>query len=147
MKQHKQTNEELPEVLRRVNRRSGLEAPEGYFDDFAERMAAKLPVMEWEKGEGERAPEPPRSLWQRVRPYVYLAAMFAGIWCMLQIFTLTGPAGPADLTISSRPELAHALTDRSFTDEYLYDTDFSQSQDDLMDSLWEAGFDPTATGI
>jgi uncharacterized linocin/CFP29 family protein len=27
------------------------------------------------------------TLWQRVRPLVYLAAMFAGVWCMMQVFS------------------------------------------------------------
>jgi hypothetical protein len=27
------------------------------------------------------------TMWQRVRPLVYMAAMFAGVWCMMQVFS------------------------------------------------------------
>lgn len=54
--------------------------PEGYFKSFKDRMMSSLPEY----------PEKPKhkdlTVWQRVKPYVYLAAMFAGIWCMMQIF-------------------------------------------------------------
>ena len=54
--------------------------PEGYFKSFKANLMEQLPEY----------PEKPRevklSVWQRIRPYVYLAAMFAGIWCMMQIF-------------------------------------------------------------
>ena len=36
------------------------------------------------------------NLWVRVRPYVYMAAMFAGVWCMMQIFNVAnGTADPS----------------------------------------------------
>lgn len=54
--------------------------PEGYFTSFKERMMNSLPEYP------EKPKEPSLTVWQRIRPYVYLAAMFAGIWCMMQIF-------------------------------------------------------------
>lgn len=54
--------------------------PEGYFKSFTSRMMAELPAYP-EKPEKKRL-----TAWQRMKPYVYLAAMFAGIWCMMQIF-------------------------------------------------------------
>ncbi len=26
------------------------------------------------------------SMWQRVKPFAYMAAMFAGVWCMMSVF-------------------------------------------------------------
>lgn len=64
----------------KVGSRVPYTVPEGYFKSFKDRMVSSLPEY----------PEKPRpkdiSLWHRVRPYIYLAAMFAGIWCMMQIF-------------------------------------------------------------
>ena len=54
--------------------------PEGYFKSFKTELLKKLPEYP------EKPQQPRLSVWQRVRPYVYLAAMFAGIWCMMQIF-------------------------------------------------------------
>ena len=68
------------ETLSKIGRDPGFRVPDGYFDDFAKRTAESLPRRVL-----PQAPKPTR--WQRVRPFVYLAAMFAGIWCMMQIFT------------------------------------------------------------
>ncbi len=58
----------------------GFRVPDGYFDDLNARIAASLPAY----------PEAPKatdmSVWQRIKPYVYMAAMFAGIWLMMQVF-------------------------------------------------------------
>ncbi|MBQ7691439.1 MAG: hypothetical protein IJT30_09685 [Muribaculaceae bacterium] len=72
-------NEES-EILNRFGRDAGFRVPEGYFDDFNERMAAMLPEVEIT--EVDTKP----TLWVRLRPYLYLAAMFAGVWCMMKVF-------------------------------------------------------------
>ena len=54
--------------------------PEGYFESFKSRVMNSLPEYP------EKPVEKRLSTWQRIKPYVYLAAMFAGIWCMMQIF-------------------------------------------------------------
>lgn len=54
--------------------------PEGYFKSFKENLMQNLPEYP------EKPVSKPLSRWQRLKPYVYLAAMFAGIWCMMQIF-------------------------------------------------------------
>ena len=56
-----------------------FKVPEGYFDNFTENMMSRLPdriVVETK----------PISLWMRVKPWVYMAAMFAGIALMLRVF-------------------------------------------------------------
>ena len=53
--------------------------PEGYFADFAKKMAASLPEKQIP---AKRKP----TRWLRIRPYVYMAAMFAGVWCMGYLF-------------------------------------------------------------
>lgn len=116
-------------ILDRVGRRTGMTVPDGYFDDFAARMAASLPEQEWERPEAA-APRR-RTVWEIVRPYVYLAAMFLGVWCMMNIFTHVSPAAPA--TIESNSVLAQAVGSDTFIDEYILDdTDSS----DLLDDVW-----------
>lgn len=78
--------------------------PEGYFKSFKERLAENLP-------EYPQKPAPQKlTLWQRMRPYVYLAAMFAGIWCMMQIFHRVSTAGtdngtPAMAVTTTQPDI------------------------------------------
>ena len=71
---------QLPKILNDIDHRDGMTVPEGYFADFASKMAQALP-------EKNLAPENrKRSTWMKIRPYAYMAAMFAGIWLMMQMF-------------------------------------------------------------
>lgn len=122
-------NNNTNSILDRVGRRTGMTVPDGYFDDFAARMAASLPHQEWESP-GAGVPRR-RTMWEIVRPYVYLAAMFLGVWCMMKIFTTVGPA--TSVTLESNPVLAQAVGSDTFIDEYILDdTDSSE----LLDDVW-----------
>lgn len=70
--------EEL-DILYKLGKDSGFKVPENYFADFNKKMMESLP-------EPVLTPQVKPSLWVRVRPYVYMAAMFAGIWCMMHVF-------------------------------------------------------------
>lgn len=67
------------DILSKVGREAGFKVPENYFDDFAAKMEKMLL-------EHEVIPEVKPSKWNRIRPYIYMTAMFAGIWCMMWIF-------------------------------------------------------------
>lgn len=105
------------DILKKINRNDGMTVPEGFFEDFAAKMEAMLP--ERPEAEQPRRIEH-RTTWQRVRPYVYMAAMFAGIWCMLKMFTMMGP-GNIDLSIDKNHILTDALSDDNFVYEYIID--------------------------
>lgn len=100
---------------------AGLEVPEGYFADFAARMAASLPDRpELEHPDDIEAENSPRTFWQHVRPYVYMAAMFAGVWLMMQMFGMI--SGKNSLQpMDTNPVLAEALTNETFVYDYIYD--------------------------
>ena len=72
----------------------GFRVPDGYFDDVFAKLSASLP-------EREVAKPAPMTRWQRIKPYVYLAAMFAGIWCMMKMFYMMTSMPEA----MSRPEV------------------------------------------
>ena len=58
--------------LEKIGNKNPFKTPAGYFEGLSERIMLQLP---------ERMAESPRkiSLWTRVQPWVYLAAMFCGI--------------------------------------------------------------------
>ena len=58
----------------------GFKVPEGYFEDLKRNVMMSLPLYP----EVQRKVE--LSRWQRIKPYIYLAAMFAGIWLMMKVF-------------------------------------------------------------
>lgn len=117
------------DILKKINRNDGMTFPEGFFEDFAAKMEAMLP--ERPEAEQPRRIEH-RTTWQRVRPYVYMAAMFAGIWCMLKMFTMMGP-GNIDLSIDKNHILTDALSDDNFVYEYIID-DLNDSE--LFDEMY-----------
>ncbi len=59
----------------------GFKVPENYFNDFNKRMAEMLPDVEITPIDIKP------TMWQRVKPLAYMAAMFAGVWCMMSVFS------------------------------------------------------------
>ncbi len=121
---------ESNDILGKIKGNDGISVPEGYFADFAARMTASLPERPEIESDGTVVAMP-RTFWQKIRPYTYMAAMFAGVWCMLKMFSLmSSPADP--LSIESYPELAYSLGDEQFMKEYVAD---ELNQWDLIDEL------------
>lgn len=91
-----------------VGKKLPYTVPEGYFESLRNRVMESLPDY----------PEKPKAktltTWQKIRPYVYLAAMFAGIWCMMQIFHRVSTSA-----ISHQDELAVAVYDPDSYDFYI----------------------------
>lgn len=123
------------DIFNKASHRSGMTVPEGYFADFRKRMTVSLPEQPWEKV----AIPQKRTRWQIIRPYVYLAAMFVGIWCMLQMFDLMRT--PASYEFSSNSSLMSAIDNDSFYFDYLTS---SADDSELYDELYEEGFDPAS---
>ncbi|MCM1292847.1 MAG: hypothetical protein NC230_04630 [Bacteroides sp.] len=114
----------------------GMTVPDGYFESFEQRMCRMLPKQEWEEPQTTKVM--PKTVWQKVRPYVYLAAMFLGIWCMMQMFDMMR-VDPMDNQITSNKTLMAAISN----DNFYYDIVATEvSDNDLYDDLYEQGFDP-----
>ncbi len=116
----KTTNNNLP-----FPKSNGMRVPEGYFEDFQRRMMDSLPELP-----AAEAPKP-RSKWQILRPYVYMAAMFTGIYLMLNIFSLTG-----GFNRNHHTQFAEVVNEQTlaYVNDYVSLTDI-----DLYDDLYEAG--------
>ena len=67
-------------ILRKVGTQNPFRVPENYFEDFTQELMNKLP----EKEPILCLSEP--TLWQRVKPWVYMTAMFCGIMLSVRIF-------------------------------------------------------------
>ncbi|MDE7469909.1 MAG: hypothetical protein K2M57_00500 [Paramuribaculum sp.] len=124
--------------LSETDRRTGMTVPDGYFDNFNLRMAEMLPEQSWE------APQVmDRTFWQRVRPFVYLAAMFAGIWLMMNMSTFFAPGLGDGMQLSAPESLAQLLSNipENIVDDY---TVSNLNTADLLDDLYSSGFDPVS---
>lgn len=98
----------------------GFRVPDGYFENLQKEIMDSLPAY----------PEAPRhvpvSLWQRVKPYVYLAAMFAGIWLMMKVFV--NVSNSSTLSLDNPPE---AIVQVLNTDSHEFDI-YYPSEADIM---------------
>jgi hypothetical protein len=65
--------------LDKIKKTDPFKVPEGYFEYFFATMTAQLPELPVEK---------PKviNLWERAKPYVYMAAMFVGISLMINLY-------------------------------------------------------------
>ena len=71
-------------ILDNINRNSGMKVPDGYFETLHDRVMQNLP----EKEIIVERPAP-ISFWTMAKPWVYMAAMFAGIALMFKVFVWT----------------------------------------------------------
>ncbi len=95
-------------LTEKINRKTGQTVPDGYFELVIRQVEARLP----ERDDLSGRPAKPLSRWHRIRPYVYLAAMFAGIWCMMKMFH--DISDRSSLNIDNPPALvAQAISDPS----------------------------------
>jgi len=97
-------------ILEKLGKDAGFRVPDNFFEQFNQKLADSLPEVEIT--ETEIVP----SLWQRVRPYVYLAAMFAGVWCMIHLFSIMQK--PSDLQ-NQVARIAEGVQDEKNAEELL----------------------------
>jgi len=91
-------------ILAKAGRCTGYKVPDGFFEATFDAISSSLPEMEHKS--------PQRiSLWVRVRPYIYMAAMFAGIWCMMKIFYNAGT--DTQVSLDNPPVLVAEAIDNS----------------------------------
>ncbi len=107
---------EESQILARAGKQPGFTVPEGYFDNLTARVMEQLPDVEITEVDVKP------TLWMRVRPYVYLAAMFAGVWCMMTIFNRYN--GTADGSLQRMTAVAAGVTEEANADDFLLMTGF-----------------------
>jgi len=67
-------------IIAKAGKQNPFRVPDHYFEDFTHELMDKLP-------EQETMPSTLKiTLWQRVKPWLYMAAMFCGIMLSVRIF-------------------------------------------------------------
>ena len=67
-------------LLRKVGKKDHFRVPDRYFEDFSKELMNNLPEKETFDATQEI------TMWQRVKPWLYMAAMFCGIMLSVRIF-------------------------------------------------------------
>ena len=103
------------EILKKLGKNPGFKVPDNYFADFSKNLTDSLPEIHITE---EEKP----TLWSRISTYVYMAAMFAGIWCMMQIFN---GIGIKDKGIYN-PEIVAGFQNEANVDDFMLHGDISE---------------------
>lgn len=83
-------------LLRRVGTGCPFSTPDGYFDSLTDQIMARLP----EHTADTQAPKTRRvTLWDHMKPWVYMAAMFVGAALIIRVATQTTATDDASTTI------------------------------------------------
>lgn len=113
-------------LLNKYGKNPGFKVPENYFADFNQRMADMLPDVEITPVDIKP------TMWQRVKPLAYLAAMFAGVWCMMSVFSYYTSSNSDNMRV-----LSEKLYDGNNADEFIMsgsvsDYDILNYEDSVM---------------
>ena len=90
-------------LLKKVGTKNPFQVPDRYFEEFTAELMNKLPEKEF------FTLDTPITLWQRVKPWAYMAARFCGIMLSVKIFV--GNPEQDDFPIITQAET------ESFTDQ------------------------------
>ena len=114
------------QLISKYGKESGMKVPEGYFPDLEKRIMASLPPYKQKQDIVEF------SRWQRVKPYVYLAAMFCGIWLMMKVFHTA--TQPLSMSLDNPPSaLVEMLEGEFYYDfRYMYDENYDSEDEDFI---------------
>lgn len=108
----KEINKEEQLLLDRFGRKGPWKVPEGYFAQMMTEVEGKLP----EQPQEQRYVEMTR--WQKLKPYVYLAAMFIGIWVMMNVFGRVMTS--RELNLDNPPEQYAKLMEKAVEQDAVY---------------------------
>lgn len=104
-------------ILSKVGTKNPFKVPDGYFTDFTQELMSKLPEKEMQFATQEV------TLWQRVKPWIYMTAMFCGIMLSVRIFVDKPnkdefPTISQSMIDSLSDEEWQIIIERSMIDEY-----------------------------
>ena len=103
-------------ILRKVGTKNPFSVPDGYFEKFSEELTSRLPEKET-----VLIPSEP-TLWERVKPWIYMVAMFCGIMLSVRIFVGEPQKEEFPITLSEAETLPaeewENFMRRSFNDNY-----------------------------
>lgn len=102
-----------------------FKVPEGYFEQFTQQMMDKLPEKEH-----TIHIEQPTTTWQRIKPWLYLAAMFCGIMAGARYVLSPSASEVSEHSPIASKNGAVELQEQSYSEEYLEDALMNSHMDD-----------------
>ena len=110
---------EEDKILRTLGTENPFRVPEGYFESFTPDLMSRLP--EKEKSDIYREP----TTWEKIRPWIYMAAMFVGAALIIRVASSRGDGTDEDASVwadetdtEMEYEYIDAVIDKSMLDDY-----------------------------
>jgi hypothetical protein len=119
--------------LDQISKDNPFKTPEGYFEGLTAQIMSGLP----EKAQEETNEV---SMWTRVKPWVYMAAMFAGIFLMVKVFVGSPDKsyGASTLNLTSAAEIEDFY---NYYEEQLENSIYSDVFYNEADDYYEEDFE------
>jgi hypothetical protein len=106
---------EEDKLIEKFGKKNQFKVPEGYFENFTNNLMDKLPPK-------EIGPEPKITTWQRIKPWIYMTAMFCGLMLSVKVIIEKPENENSTLTEKSTDEFSDAeleiMIDNTMTDDY-----------------------------
>ena len=108
---------EETDLKQKIGKDNPFKVPEGYFENLTGQIMDKLPEIDNTKEEKEI------SLWEKIKPWVYMTAMFCGMMFGLKVMmgdkALESQNGTEDISIASSDNAAQEDDSDIIPDEYI----------------------------
>ena len=104
-------------ILKKIGKDNHFQAPEGYFENFTSEMMSRLPEIDYTQSEAEV------SAWERIKPWVYMAAVFVGAAFILRLggmITKQNPDYVAAEEEQMEREYIDQLVNEGMMDDYTF---------------------------
>ncbi len=98
-------------TLENIDKKVPFKVPENYFSQFNESLMAKLPVKETRQVKRI-------TLWEKSKPWLYMAAMFLGLFFTIQL--ITKDARPSQ-TVSNNLQAEQNWSDVKISEDEFFD--------------------------
>ncbi len=108
------------ELKKKIGKENPFKVPEGYFENIVPEIMKQLPEAEAQESEEI-------TMWERVKPWVYMVAMFCGLMFGLRVMMMDKPvnkeinAGNVSMTDSVQgipDEYIDPILDQAMMDDY-----------------------------
>ena len=107
-----------------------FKVPENYFENFNEDIMNLLPEKEFK-------PPVKVTMWDKTKPWVYLAAMFLGLYVMINFLINNGPSVTQEPVIAEQASEAVTSTSSYWSTVHITEEEFYEY---LEDQLIDDGF-------
>lgn len=104
-------------ILKKIGTENAFRVPEGYFENLASEVMNRLPEKEKPAFEKREV-----TMWERVKPWVYMTAMFAGAALIIRVASSDPTPAATDRTAADEAdtemEYINMAVDNSMLDDY-----------------------------